>query len=83
MLPTTCLIMLSPRKMTFSKRPRISQISSVVNQRMSQPRGMYGASMPMRPPDDMAVNMDLRSRQRGEKDACSSRDEMSQGPRYV
>lgn len=39
-LPTTCLIMLSPRIMTFSKRLKISQISSVENQRMSHPRGM-------------------------------------------
>ena len=36
--------MLSPTMMTFSKRLRISQISSVENHRMSQPRGIYGAS---------------------------------------
>ena len=78
-----CLIMLSPTMMTFSNLARISQISSVENHRMSQPRGIYGASCPIRPPDDIAVNMEARSGHNGEKAAWRSKAEMLQVLRYL
>lgn len=43
---------------------------------MSQERGMYGASKPMRPPEVKASRKDLRSEQRGENGLWRLREEM-------
>lgn len=75
--------MLSPAMITFSNLPKISQISSVENQRMSQPRGIYGASWPMRPPEDKAAKSDAREEQRGAKAECRSREEILHVLRYL
>ena len=75
--------MLSPTIIILPKRLRISQISSVENQRMSQARGMYGASFPILPPEDMAVSIDFRSGHRGANAAWRSREEILQVLRYL
>lgn len=54
----------------------MSQISWVVYHRISQSRGMKGASKPIRPPPVKALRKDFRFGHKGENGLCSEREEM-------
>ena len=71
-----CRIRLSPTTMTLWNRDRMSQISAGENHRMSQSRGMNGASSPMRPPEESAARRAGRDVQRGAKGVCKDSEEI-------
>lgn len=73
-----CLSIESPTSTTWENRFRISHTSSVSYHLMSQPRGRYGASLPTRPPFDIACSTELLSGQMDPNGLCRSKDEMLQ-----